>query len=160
MTRQHKRQDFSSAGSRKVSIGGLEGQLCSLPRSHSGPFHHIRLLISPVGDNPLEAGSAGLLLLVTCRQTFVGMKDRISEKRFPTNGLNLRGLPCNQPSTTVLSVQACISFIHSILLTWCRSFVTKTSPQSSSLGIESRLIGATFVLAMTIGMYGRHHCDL
>ena len=97
-------------------MGGVEGQLRSLPCNHSGPFHHMRLFNNPEGEKPLEAGYAGLSLLGTCRETFVGRRERIFEAQVPSNGFNLRGYLCYEPCTTVLSVQAEISSIPRILL--------------------------------------------
>ena len=75
----------------------------------------------------------------------------ISVTRLATYVFSLRGLPVSQPSTIVLSVQRYVSVrgMSSISLACCINLVTVTAPQSSSLGIVSFLMGATFVFAAT-----------
>ena len=60
-----KTVSLSMSGRRGYSPGGSE--------SHGGPDHHNLLSISPLGAIPLEAKSAGLLLVSTYLQLYTGI---------------------------------------------------------------------------------------
>ena len=70
---------------------------------------------------------------------------------FTTKVLYLFGLPSNQDNTIVLSHHACTSCMgmSNACLTLVSSLESKVAPHSSSLGMESCLMGATLVLAVT-----------
>ena len=76
--------------------------------------------------------------------------------RFPTKVLYLLGAPSSQASTMELLLHAWtwLTGISRAVLIEVRSLASKAAPQSSSLGIEMVLTGATFVLAITKRLVG------
>ena len=97
---------FSSSG-RLVRCNGIcLGQSAGGCLSQDGVSHQSEWWRSSEGKRPLDAQSAGLSSPLTWFHLSGGMNSMIVETLFPTNVLKRRGLPSNQLSTMVLSVQA------------------------------------------------------
>ena len=119
--------------------------------SHVGPFHHKEWLSNSLEEMPLEAQSAGLLVVGTWCQVVGGKSLRILAILFPTKVLYLLEFPSSQASTIVLLHQAWTSCkgMSRAFLTEVMSLERSVAPHSSNLGIESCFKGATLVLAVT-----------
>ena len=76
------------------------------------PFHHNSYSSNSEGKISLEAQSAGLSVPLMCFHLSGGMSSRIDDTLLPTKVLKRLGLPENQLSTMVLSVQAWMSWIE------------------------------------------------
>ena len=119
--------------------------------SHLGPSHHKWCSSISEGNMPQEAQSAGFSELITWFQQSGEARSMICATGLPTYTLKRRGLPCNQPSTLVESVQAnmdCIATVRTSLQ-WASNCDKVSAPQSSRRGIVCLLIGATLVLDIT-----------
>ena len=124
--------------------------------SQVGPSHHRVWCNNSPGIMPLEAQSAGLSRVGTWNQDSGGTSLSMAEMWFPTKVRYFLELPSNQARTIVLSHHALISLsgMSKAFLTLVSSLDNRFAPQSSSLGTDNVLIGATLVLEATRATIG------
>ena len=111
--------------------------------SHWGPLHHSPLEIRLSQVSPRVKKSVGLSLLAQWCQHSGSHVDCISDVRFATNGFQHELCLLIQWSVTILSVPHTTGCIFIVSTTNFSSLALTTAANSSSLGSDTSLIGAT-----------------
>ena len=127
------------------------GQVSSFCQIKSGPLNHKFAWSSLFGIKPLDARSAGLLLVFTYRHLLGLAYSWMMLSRFATKVWNLEEVLQIYFKTVVKSVHITMRLIWywSSCKIQCRSFAATTAAVSSSLGIVIRFNGAILDLPKT-----------